>query len=201
MTEPADTKESPIQYTTGLTCHPETYSPAVQGIVVRVGWRQDGALTLTYTLTGDCTRLRIPPPRPAAKADSLWQHTCFEAFISVKGDFAYRELNFSPSGEWAVYYFRGYRDRFHFAEEEAAPEILVRRAESGLVLEANIRLPLQFTLRPLQLGLSAVIEDDWGKRSYWALMHPPGKPDFHHPEAFALRVVPLNGVTTKRERP
>ncbi|MBI3061386.1 MAG: hypothetical protein HYY83_05345 [Deltaproteobacteria bacterium] len=27
-----------------------------------------------------------------------------------------------------------------------------------------------------------------GTISYWALKHPPGKPDFHHPDAFALEI-------------
>jgi hypothetical protein len=31
-----------------------------------------------------------------------------------------------------------------------------------------------------------VIEDADGSLSYWALAHPPGRPDFHHTEAFAL---------------
>ena len=40
----------------------------------------------------------------------------------------------------------------------------------------------------LKLGLSAVIEGADGGLSYWALRHPPGKPDFHHPEAFVLEL-------------
>jgi len=39
---------------------------------------------------------------------------------------------------------------------------------------------------PEKLGLSAVIEEIDGTKSYWALAHPPGKPDFHHPDCFAL---------------
>ena len=35
-----------------------------------------------------------------------------------------------------------------------------------------------------QLGLSAVIEELNGHKSYWALAHPPGKPDFHHSDCF-----------------
>ena len=31
-----------------------------------------------------------------------------------------------------------------------------------------------------------VIEELDGTKSYWALAHPPGKPDFHHPDCFAL---------------
>jgi len=39
-------------------------------------------------------------------------------------------------------------------------------------------------------GLSAVIEDISGGTSYWALAHPPGKPDFHHADGFALEFSP-----------
>jgi len=41
---------------------------------------------------------------------------------------------------------------------------------------------------PWRLGLSAVIEEAGGGRSYWALAHPPGKPDFHHSDCFALEL-------------
>ena len=41
---------------------------------------------------------------------------------------------------------------------------------------------------PWQLGLSAVIEEADGRLSYWALAHPPGKPDFHHSDCFALEL-------------
>ena len=37
-----------------------------------------------------------------------------------------------------------------------------------------------------KLALAAVIEEVDGTKSYWALRHPPGKPDFHHPDCFAL---------------
>ena len=39
-------------------------------------------------------------------------------------------------------------------------------------------------------GLSAVIEEADGTKSYWALAHPPGKPDFHRAEGFALELPP-----------
>jgi len=40
----------------------------------------------------------------------------------------------------------------------------------------------------LRLALAAVVEDERGMLSYWALRHPAGKPDFHHPDAFALEL-------------
>ena len=36
------------------------------------------------------------------------------------------------------------------------------------------------------LAVSAVIEETDGTKSFWALRHPPGPPDFHHPDCFAL---------------
>ena len=41
---------------------------------------------------------------------------------------------------------------------------------------------------PLRLALSAVVEADDGTLSYWALRHPPGRPDFHHADGFVLRL-------------
>jgi hypothetical protein len=38
---------------------------------------------------------------------------------------------------------------------------------------------------PWEYGLAAVIEEEGAVKSYWALAHPPGKPDFHHPTCFA----------------
>ena len=34
------------------------------------------------------------------------------------------------------------------------------------------------------------MKDVDGGISYWALAHPPGKPDFHHPDSFALTLPP-----------
>jgi len=37
-----------------------------------------------------------------------------------------------------------------------------------------------------RVALASVIEAGDGTLSYWALRHPPGKPDFHHPDGFVL---------------
>ena len=39
-----------------------------------------------------------------------------------------------------------------------------------------------------RIGLSAVIEEQDGTISYWALRHAAGKPDFHHPDGFAMEL-------------
>jgi hypothetical protein len=168
---------------------------------VQICWQQGGILVLTYALTGNCTQLQIPPARPLNRADDLWRHTCFEAFISIPSDPVYQEWNFSPSGEWAVYHFRGYRDRLPLKDDELAPEIRVHQTPERLNLDTRLFLPQQLAVQPLQLALSAVIEDDRGNLAYWALTHPPGKPDFHHPNAFVLEVAPLHGAVTRKETP
>jgi hypothetical protein len=125
-------------------------------------------------------------------ADLLWQHTCCEIFIASKGMPTYYEFNLSPSGEWAAYAFDGYRSRAGEAcAEGLAPEVAVRGSAGMLELDAVIRLDRLSKLRsgaPLALALSAVVEDSDRALSYWALRHPPGKPDFHHPQAFALEL-------------
>ena len=186
-------KKSQTLHTAVLKCHPETYSQAIRSIETHVAWIDAGGLAITYALTGDITRLRIPPLRPARSADRLWEHTCFEAFVGVTGKSEYYEFNFSPSGEWAVYAFRRYRESAPVVGEERAHETTVRSDEKILELDAMVRLDYLPLIQPsasLRLALSAVIEENSGMISYWALEHPVGKPDFHHPDSFALELQP-----------
>ena len=121
----------------------------------------------------------------------MWQHTCFELFLAEKGQQFYWEFNFSPSGEWAAYAFKSYRDGAAIEDDGLDPKIAVRSAANILELEALVRLDRLQTIklqRRLRMGLSTVIEENDGTLSYWALKHPPGKPDFHHPDSFALEL-------------
>lgn len=173
-----------------LTCHPDTPCRHVRGIATAVHREQDGVLAITFSLEGAVDRLRIPPPGPSRKADALWRHTCFEAFIALRDTPAYYELNFAPSGEWGAYVFRRYREG-KALELDPPPAISLRRGANRFELDAVVRLdgpPRIPGDAPLRLGLSAVVEDEQGNRSYWALRHPPGRPDFHHVDAFALEL-------------
>jgi len=120
-----------------------------------------------------------------ARADELWQTTCFEAFLRAPGNNAYREWNFAPSGEWAAYDFSAVREG-RTEPEAAAPYIRVEDNLTWWALGAAIAVPAGIEW---QLGLSAVLEEQDGTKSYWALAHPPGdQPDFHHPDCFAARL-------------
>ena len=135
-----------------------------------------GALAVNFKLDADLDRLRIPVRRPRRFADGLWRHTCFEVFIATRSR-AYREYNFSPSGEWAAYAFLSYRKRM--PAHPRRPRFRVHRRGLAATIEVRGRV---------KIGLCAVIEEKNGSLSYWALRHPRGKPDFHHRRAFAMEL-------------
>jgi hypothetical protein len=177
-----------------LHYHPDTPCTAVESIKAAIRSDKGGVLTVTYVVNSVVDQLRIPPDRAARGVDELWQHTCFELFIGAKNDAEYYEFNFSPSGEWAAYEFRNYRDGGPLRADELDVKIAVQRRAETLELIAVIRLNGLAGIRPdvyLSLGLSAVIEDLNGSLSYWALKHPPGKPDFHHADNFTMQIEPV----------
>jgi hypothetical protein len=179
--------------TVNLRCHPWSPIDAVRGIDVSLSRPAGDVLVLRFRVVGDLGRIRIPPQCPPCVAHQLWEHTCCEAFVAVDGASEYHEFNFAPSGEWAGYHFRSYREIAELVDEGLAPGISVRTAAGELVLDAQLPLARLSPAHPrawLRVGLSAVIEAIDGRLSYWALHHPAGKPDFHHADTFALRLEP-----------
>jgi hypothetical protein len=161
----------------------------IAAIEARVQLDAVNRLSIHYVLTGDLSRLRIPPLAVPHRRDRLWEHTCFEAFMAVAGAPAYYEYNFAPSGAWAVFAFRAYRDGASLGDQRLAPEIASRCEDGKLELTATVQLDQRPMMQPsvkLRFGLSAVIEATDGSLSYWALKHPAAKPDFHHPDSFVL---------------
>jgi hypothetical protein len=177
-----------------LVGHPaqeDVVSGAVRGIHARVRGSEPATLVFQYVLRAEMSRIRVPTARATDRADSLWKHTCFEAFIAVAGEPGYYELNFSPSRQWAVYRFSGYREGMSPPDVTSLPELNVRSFDDRFELDAVIRLPDLIARRGeriLKLALTAVVEDDNGTLSYWALKHAPDKPDFHHSDGFVLEL-------------
>ncbi len=147
-------------------------------------------LLVRFRLTGLFDRLVIPAPSSPAPAsprrrDELWRHTCFEIFVKLDEEPGYVEYNFSPSGDWAAYRFADYRSEMTSFDADA-PRTRCKRMRYALELTAAVQMPRSF--KPTRLGISAVIEESCGRKSYWALVHPAAKPDFHHPDSFVIQL-------------
>ncbi|HME40802.1 MAG TPA: DOMON-like domain-containing protein [Steroidobacteraceae bacterium] len=174
-----------------LTAHPSTPNLAVRSLGVQFRAEEPDILVFHYSLRADMSRLRVPLTGAGGRANDLWKHTCFEAFVAAADTPGYHEFNFSPSHDWAIYTFGAYRQGVPAAEIGRAPKISVHQGEDGLELLAAVRIGHLADLRGarlLRFALAAVIEGEDGRLSYWGLRHPPGKPDFHHPHGFALEV-------------
>ena len=72
---------------------------------------------------------------------------------------------------------------------DVAPHIEIIASGTTFQLDADIDLG-GIPLGVLDAAFSAVIEETDGTNSYWALAHPPGKPDFHHPSCFDATLPP-----------
>ncbi|MDP5278174.1 DOMON-like domain-containing protein [Sphingomonas sp. DG1-23] len=164
-----------------LVPHPDFEPVAVRGIEVMLACGGDGRWLIEYRVEGggDLVAPGIATPR---RADELWKHTCFELFVRPEGSDAYYEFNFSPSGEWAAYRFTGYR---------AGMADLPLGVPAIEWWGGEMRAAVDLSGLPdgdWCVGVTAVIEEAGGKRSFWSLAHPPGKPDFHHEANFAWEV-------------
>lgn len=173
-----------------LQCHPATSCAAVRALTASVAPAPAHAWRLTFVLTGELARLRIPAPAPPpAATDGLWRHTCFEAFVGEPQGTRYREFNFSPSGDWAAYAFGAQRQRDLDAAPLPAPRIACADDAGALRLDAWLSAAaLPATAGGWRLGLAAVIESVDGSLSYWALAHPAARPDFHRRDGWTADV-------------
>lgn len=169
-----------------LISHPATPPVAVQYVAVQVE-REVRGLRLFFVVEGDPSKIVTPAPAKPYRTDGLWRTTCFELFVRNGGQ-DYREFNLSPSSQWAAYRFDVYRGEPENLGLDEPPTIGCSRELEGLFLWSSLKLGIG---QDTQIGLSAVIEETDGTKSYWALAHPdPDKPDFHHPDSFTLRLDP-----------
>jgi hypothetical protein len=165
-----------------LIRHPDFPCAAVARIAVDVA-RAGASLRIDYHVTGAIDALALPAVSTPERTDELWKHTCFEAFLRPAPGTAYLEFNLAPSTCWAAYRFDDTRQGMRNVDMPS-PVIEIERGADSLVLRATLAAPDG----ALGLGLSAVIEERSGAKSYWALAHPAGKPDFHHCDCFALEL-------------
>jgi hypothetical protein len=158
-----------------LIPHPD-HPPSVGTLVIASAVRSVDLLSLAFAIVGGRRPLRVADG--AGRTDELWRATCVEAFVRGE-DGRYREFNFAPTGAWAAYSFDGYREGMRQA---AASPLVNWSGDSGTV-SVRIDVPGDW-----EVALTAIIEEADGTKSYWALAHPDGPPDFHDPACFVLEL-------------
>jgi hypothetical protein len=166
-----------------LIPHAARPAPAGRAVQVEAARRDDG-LHLLYTVDGGTGGLAIPASAAPDRADGLWQTTCLELFVRDDAG-AYREFNFSPSTQWAAYHFTGRREGMTALPMQHPPHIMVRRTRETLVIAVTVPILLA---QPTIIGLTAVIAEESGAKSFWALAHGGDVPDFHDPAGFVATI-------------
>lgn len=169
-----------------LVRHRGSGGPAALTIVARAELEDRGStVRFSHRLTGNVSQLAIPHRWRSQRAERLWEHTCFEAFIAPASGSRYFELNFSPSTQWAAYVFDDYRKGMRPLPLASAPSVAATQTANELHVTAAIEVgALLDAPWPWRIGLTAVVEDLAGGRAYFALEHPRENPDFHDVAGF-----------------
>jgi hypothetical protein len=173
-----------------LVPHPDFGTRAIRSVEVDVA-RSANSILLTYRVEPAGTLLL--PAFGRERRDNLWQGCCFELFVKPESR-GYVEFNFAPLEAWNAYSFLDWRMGRRAYQPDVEPRIVdsrtdgrkedfPQRFELDVVLSPDIAL-----FAPATASLTAVLEEDGGTKSYWALAHPPGEPNFHHPDCFAARL-------------
>ncbi|MEG3150524.1 DOMON-like domain-containing protein [Sphingomonas sp. ZT3P38] len=171
-----------------LVPHPDFPSRAIRSISVDIDRDEDRGLQLAYRVTGAIQEVSWPiakTSQPSEPTDGLWEHSVFEAFITRPGDRNYFELNYTTSLRWALYRFDDYRAGM--ISIDTPPDATIEFGPASL----DVRIWDLPRFRPsdeLELNLTAIIEAKDGTKSYWALAHAPGPPDFHNRDCFTARL-------------
>jgi len=157
----------------------------VAAVMVEVAPVPDGGLRIDYRVDAKLAALRLAVSGATLDPERLWAHTCCELFLARADETIYREYNFSPSGQWAGFSFSAYRERI--GADLPVPGVEWRREPQSLYLSAILpAAALPQGRGALTLAPTAVVESTAGELSYWALLHPGERPDFHDRRAFLI---------------
>lgn len=170
-----------------LVPHPEMGPKGIQSVEVDVV-RATNTILLMYGVEPADTLLL--PAYERERRDNLWHGSCFELFVKPDSR-GYVEYNFAPLEAWNAYSFVDWRMGRRAYQPDVEPRIVDSRTdgrresfparyELDVVISPDI-----LALAPAAASLAAILQEEDGTMSYWALAHPPGEPNFHHPDCFA----------------
>lgn len=171
-----------------LTAHPAHPPVSVKSVEARVIAHDKDWLRLRWRVDGS-QQLVVPPFAGRGRADELWRTTCFEIFLRAGTGDGYCEFNLSPSERWAAYDFANYRDGMTQRPASREPDCTMRVGSSFAIFDAAIPSDWLPAL-PAMANIAAVLEEEGGVKSYWAIAHPGADPDFHDPACFVAEVAP-----------
>ena len=119
-----------------------------------------------------------------ARYDYLWQQTCLELFVGIKGQSSYREVNLSPAEVWNCYQFDDYRqpDQTPPAIANDIQLLEIQAHPQKLHAIINLQQLLQeydCRLSDLRFGISSVLQLKNGKNLFFSLQHSGSQADFH----------------------
>lgn len=175
-----------------LTFHPAHPPLAIRSMEARIIGHDATWLRVRWKLLG-AGKLVVPAFAGKGRADGLWQTTCFEMFLQTDGP-GYTELNLSPSERWNVYDFTAPREGMEERPMPREPDCTMRLGTDMAIFDAAVPAS-GLPQGPWRCGFTAVIEEEGGHRSYWALTHgSDAAPDFHDPSCFVAQVPAPSGT-------
>ena len=180
-----------IPFTAGPASLSITGTVAISG--ASAGISPNRTVQVWFQLQGNLDKLKIAPDaNPAERRDLLWQTTCLEIFLGRQGANDYWEFNLSPAGHWNVYHLDDYRQGLK--PEPAYRELPFQLTRSQQELSLTLHCPLppgllqQDPAAGVDVGITAVVEQEDGSIGYWALHHPAAEADFHHRGGFCINL-------------
>lgn len=171
---------------TELAFHPAHPPLAVRSVEARIIGHDAQWLRARWKIMG-AAKLVVPAFAGKGRADGLWQTTCFEMFIQQGDGPDYTEINLSPSERWNVYDFTARREGMAERPMPREPECTIRQGTDMAIFDAAIPAA-GLPPAPWRCGFTAVIEEQGGHKSYWALAHCSNAPDFHDPACFTATI-------------
>mgnify|MGYP003342646391 CR=1 FL=1 len=96
--------------------------------------------------------------------------------------------------DWNLYRLESYRQGLAPVADRDMMPFAVHGGAKELRLTLTLQLPRELARAcrtlPLRLGVTAVIEQQGGGLSFWALAHGGAEADFHRREDFRVRLAP-----------